>query len=92
MVEAKGSSDAALIAHLKLQIAKLKRAQFGQTSERSQRLLDQYELQLEELEASATVDELKAEMAAARTTSVQASPAAAPRASPSPSTCRASGW
>ena len=72
VVEAKASSDAALIAHLKLEIAKLKRAQFGQTSERSQRLLDQYELQLEELEASATLDELKAEMAAARTTSVQA--------------------
>ncbi len=62
MVEAKASSDAALIAHLKLEIAKLKRAQFGQTSERSQRLLDQYELQLEELEASATLDELKAEI------------------------------
>jgi transposase len=72
VVEAKASSDAALIAHLKLQIAKLKRTQFGQTSECSQRLLDQYELQLEELEASATLDELKAEMAAARTTSVQA--------------------
>ena len=72
VVEAKASSDAALIAHLKLEIAKLKRARFGQTSERSQRLLDQYELQLEELEASAAIDELKAEMAAARTTSVQA--------------------
>ena len=72
VVEAKASSDAALIAHLKLEIAKLKRAHFGQTSERSQRLLDQYELQLEELEASATVDELKAEMAAAKTSAVQA--------------------
>ena len=72
VVEAKASSDAALIAHLKLEIAKLKRARFGQTSERSQRLLDQYELQLEELEASATVDELKAEMAAAKTSAVEA--------------------
>ncbi len=72
VVEAKASSDAALIAHLKLEIAKLKRAHFGQTSERSQRLLDQYELQLEELEASATLDELKAEMAAAKTSAVQA--------------------
>ena len=37
VVEAKASCDAALIAHLKLEIAKLKRAHFGQTSERSQR-------------------------------------------------------
>jgi transposase len=70
--EAKGSDDAALIAHLKLQIAKLQRAEYGQRSERGQRLLDQYELQLEELEASATVDELRAEMAAARTSTVEA--------------------
>jgi transposase len=37
--EAKGSDDAALIAHLKLQIAKLQRAEYGQRSERGQRLL-----------------------------------------------------
>ena len=72
VAEAKVADDAALIAHLKLQIAKLQRAEYGQRSERGQRLLDQYELQLEELEASATVDELRAEMAAARTTTVEA--------------------
>ena len=67
---AKASADQALIAHLKLQIAKLNRERFGPHSERSQRLLDQLELQLEELEASASEDDLGAEMAAAKTTNV----------------------
>ena len=71
-LRAKASDDQALIVHLKLQIEKLKRAQFGQRSERSSRLLDQLELQLEELEASATEDELAAERAATRTTKVAA--------------------
>ena len=66
--EAKVSDDAALIAHLKLEIAKLRRERFGQSSERSARLLDQLELQLEELEASATADEIAAETAAAKAT------------------------
>ncbi len=68
--EARATSSEALIAHLKLQIAKLSRQQFGPRSERSRRLLDQMELQLEELEATATEDELLAEAAAARTTTV----------------------
>jgi transposase len=62
------SSQQALIAHLKLQIEKLNRARFGVSSERTARLLDQLELQLEELEATATEDELAAEQAAATTT------------------------
>ncbi|HQT55496.1 MAG TPA: IS66 family transposase, partial [Phenylobacterium sp.] len=70
--KAERADDQALIAHLKLQIAKLKRERFGTSSERSSRLLDQLELQLEELEASATQDELAAEIAAARTTKVAA--------------------
>ena len=53
-------------------IEKLRRALFGQRSERKQRLLDQLELQLDELEASATEDELAAEQAAAGTTQVKA--------------------
>jgi transposase len=66
-------SDAhALIVHLKLQIEKLKREIYGPRSERSARLLDQMELQLEELEATATEDELAAEQAAAKTTNVAA--------------------
>jgi len=67
---AQQSSDRALIAHLKLQIEKLARDRFGPRSERTARLLDQMELQLEELEASATEDELAAERAAAKTTHV----------------------
>jgi transposase len=61
---AERASDQALISHLKLSIEKLRRDLYGQRSERSQRLLDQMELQLEELEASATEDEIAAEMAA----------------------------
>jgi hypothetical protein len=69
--EAKVSSIDALIASLKLQIEKLRRELYGQRSERKARLLDQMELELEDLEASATEDELKAEMAAAETTEVK---------------------
>ena len=65
------SSSEALIAHLKLAIEKLRRELYGTRSERKARLLDQMELQLEELEASATADELAAEQAAARTQAVK---------------------
>src|SRR6476620_3050900 len=51
----------ALIEHLQLVIAKMKREMFGPRSERSQRLLDQMELQLEELATAAGEDEAKAE-------------------------------
>jgi hypothetical protein len=47
-----------MIAHLKLQIAKLKREQYGPSAERTRRLLDQMELQLEDLEADASEDDL----------------------------------
>jgi Transposase C of IS166 homeodomain len=53
-----------LIAHLKLQIEKLKCELYGPRSERTARLLDQLELQLEELETAATEDEIAAEQAA----------------------------
>ena len=66
------SSDQALIVYLKLAIEKLKRELYGQRSERSARLLDQMELQLEELEASAAQDALAAEAAAAAATKVMA--------------------
>ncbi|MEZ2148267.1 IS66 family transposase [Bradyrhizobium sp. DN5] len=69
-VRAQQSDDHALIAHLKLQIKKLNRDRYGPRSERTARLLDQLELTLEELESSATEDELEAEMAATRTTKV----------------------
>jgi transposase len=60
---AKLSGAEALIEHLQLVIAKMKRAVFGPRSERGQRLIDQMELQLEELAAEAGEDETNAEIA-----------------------------
>ena len=60
---AKLSGAEALIEHLQLLIAKMKREMFGPRSERSQRLIDQLELQLEELAAAVGEDEAKAETA-----------------------------
>lgn len=70
VARAKASEDMALIAAQKLRIAKLEREIYGQRSERSARLIDQLELTFEELEASATEDELSAEQAVAKTTTV----------------------
>ena len=52
-----------MVAHYKLLIAKLKREQYGQSSERGRKLIDQLELQLEELEASAAEAEAASEPA-----------------------------
>ena len=71
VARAKASEDSALIAQQKLRIAKLERQIYGQRSERSSRLIDQLALTFEELEADATEDELAAERAAARTTTVR---------------------
>ena len=65
------SSSAALIAHLKLEIEKLRRTLYGPRAERTARLIDQLELQLEEIEASATEDELAAEQSAQTTQTVR---------------------
>src|SRR6202453_2206677 len=72
VARAKASEDMALIAAQKLRIAKLERQVYGQRSERSARLIDQLALEFEELETSATEDELAAEQAAARTTTGRA--------------------
>jgi transposase len=72
VARAKASEDMALIAQQKLRIAKLERQVYGQRSERSVRLIDQLALGFEELEASATEDELAAEAAVAKTTTVAA--------------------
>src|SRR6266702_4673841 len=69
--QAVNTSTEVLIAHLKLEIEKLRRALYGSRSERKARLLEQMELQLEDLEASATEDELAAEQAAAKTQTVK---------------------
>src|SRR5580658_9888815 len=82
-VRAERAGDEALIAHLKLAIEKLRRELYGQRSERGARLLDQMELQLEELEASAAEDALAAERAA-KTTKVAAFERKAPSRKPFP--------
>jgi len=69
---AKASDDQALIAHQRLQIEKLTRQLYGQRSERSARLIAQMELAFEEIESSATEDEIAAEAAVAKTTNVAA--------------------
>jgi transposase len=55
-----------------LQIEKLSRQLYGHRSERAVRLLDQIELAFEELESSASEDEIAAEHALAKTTNVVA--------------------
>lgn len=62
------STSEAMIKHLRLEIAKLRREQYGHSSERRARLIDQMELQLEELEAAATEDEIAATGLAKTTT------------------------
>ena len=69
--EAMASSAESVIAALKLHIEKLRRELYGHRSERKTRLIEQLELQLEDLEAGAREDELAAERAAARTTTVE---------------------
>lgn len=65
------SDNEALIVALELKIEKLRRELRGQRSERTARLLDQLELQLEELVTAATEDEVAAQAASARTSSVR---------------------
>lgn len=67
---ARASATEAMIAHLKLQIAKLRREQYGASAERTRRLLEQMELSLEDLEGDAAQDDLAAEAAAHKTASV----------------------
>ena len=54
--EARASGAEAMVAHLKLMIAKLRHDQYGASSERGRKLIDQMELELEELEAGAAED------------------------------------
>ena len=54
--EARASGAEAMVARFKLLIAQLKHDRFGASSERGRKLLDQLELQLEELEATAAED------------------------------------
>ena len=65
--EARASGAEAMVAHLKLLIAKMKRDRFGASAERGRKLLDQLEMQLEELETAASEDGAAAEAASAGT-------------------------
>jgi transposase len=72
VARARQSDAEAMVARQQLQIEKLRREIHGPRSERTQRLLDQMALQFEELEASATEDELQAEKDTAKATAVAA--------------------
>ena len=61
--EARANDLDAEIANLKLTIAKMQRAEFGASSERGSKLLDQMELQLGELVARVAQDKAAAEIA-----------------------------
>ena len=93
MARAKASDDQALIAHQQLQNREADaRALWAALRTHRSRILDQIELQFEELESPATEDEIAAEMAVAKTTTVAAfTRKRLRRASCSPNICRASG-
>jgi hypothetical protein len=55
------STSEAMIAGLKLEIALLRREQYGHSAERTARLIDQLELQLEELVTDAAEDAIRAQ-------------------------------
>lgn len=74
--ETRASGAEAMIAHLRLVIAKLRHDKFGASSERGRKLLDQLELELGELVATAAEATANAEMAA------EAEPEAPPRRKP----------
>ena len=56
-----------MIRHLRLQIAKLRREQYGHSAERHARLIEQLEMQLEDLETDIADDRAKAEATAPKT-------------------------
>lgn len=82
--KAEASSTEALIAHLRLEIEKLRRQLYGQRSERKERLLNQLELQLEELEATASEDADHAETAAKKAGQTPPPPRRRPSRKPFP--------
>jgi len=61
--DARAASAEAVVAHLKLVIAKLKRDRFDASSERGRKLLDQLEIQLEDVETAIAEDAAVAEWA-----------------------------
>jgi transposase len=82
--EARAAGAEAMVAHLKLLIAKLKREQYGASSERSRKLLDQLEMQLEDLETAAAEVEAAIEPALDNGTTVRPFTRAKPVRGPLP--------
>src|SRR5690349_8297005 len=82
--DARAAGAEAMVAHLKLMIAKLKRDRFDASSERGRKLLDQLEMQLEDAETAAAEDAAVAERAASETTTVRAFQRAKPVRAPLP--------
>jgi len=68
---ARAAASEAVVAHLKLMIAKYRREQYGPSSERGRRILDQLELQLEDAEAAAAEDEALASTASSEDSAVR---------------------
>jgi transposase len=82
--EARASGAEAMVAHLKLLIAKMKRDRFGASSERGRKLLDQLEMQLEEFETAAAEDKAAAAATQPDTTNVRPFARAKPVRAPLP--------
>jgi transposase len=82
--EARASGAEAMVAHLKLLIAKMKRDRFGASAERGRKLLDQLEMELEELETAAAEDTAAADHAAGQQSSVRPHMRAKPVRGPLP--------
>jgi len=82
---ARASGAEAMVAHLKLLIAKMKRDRFGASAERGRKLLDQLEMQLEELETAAAEDEAAAAPTQPDPTNVRPFTRAKPVRAPLPS-------
>jgi transposase len=82
--EARASGAEAMVAHLKLLIAKMKRDRFGASAERGRKLLDQLEMELEELETAAAEDTAVADHAAGQQSSVRPHMRAKPVRGPLP--------
>jgi transposase len=70
VAKAREADDQAIILRQKVYIEKLQRELRGQKSERTARLIAQMELMLEDAEATATEDELAAEMAVAAASAI----------------------
>jgi hypothetical protein len=83
--EARAAGAEAMVAHLKLLIARMKRDRFGASAERGRKRLDQLELRLEELETAAAKDAAAAAPTPPETTNVRPFTRAKPVRAPLPS-------